>query len=764
MRKSGTTRKAPVMLLRAGMRCLYFTLALGVCYLTGLMMTTTKTRDDTSGHHLRLLQETGNLQNTGTETPTTASNMTYEQSCATTGYPNAYEPIGQGWLTCDALAGGGFMLLILGMLYTFLALAIIVDEFFVPALEIMTQRLNVSDDVAGATLMAAGGSAPELFTSFLGVFITKSDVGFGTIVGSAVFNVLFVIAMCALFSTEVLTLTPWPLARDCAYYTLSLGTLAIFFSFFRDASVDAKYQIMWWEALVLLLMYVGYVVLMSYNERLHIWVLSHVRKKNDNEIDDRSCLSGDVALEDQEDQDPREDTTTTAFTKLEKEKKLETKAHSNSDPCLPPPRKRSSPRPRRSSMTTSGQLRYPTHFRSGVLQILLSEHTMLETAAAHCIANVPGDARDVFRHMASTGTSKDTINFDEFLEMLREGLGADPTDEQALEAFATIDVDGNGLIREDEFCSWYDTSETRLAAEADRAFGLMDTDKNGSVSADELESVLRIVGYFSGDVHPNESLAELMSELDLNGDGLISKAEFDAWYRESVFFQNRVRELKMNRMSVEVSILEEEPASAMDRIFMRWPRGKASGFTKLNYIVTFPLMVLFFSHIPNVTLKSQEHWYGLTFVLAIMWIGIFSYFMVWFAETFGYVFGIPPEVMGLTFLAAGTSIPDLLSSVIVARQGKGDMAVSSSIGSNIFDILVGLPLPWFLSTLIRGAPQSVKSQSLGLSVLILLLMIFLVIGTIHLSKWKLTKSLAGVMLILYGVFLAQDLARVDFSK
>jgi sodium/potassium/calcium exchanger 2 len=51
--------------------------------------------------------------------------------------------------------------------------------------------------------------------------------------------------------------------------------------------------------------------------------------------------------------------------------------------------------------------------------------------------------------------------------------------------------------------------------------------------------------------------------------------------------------------------------------------------------------------------------------------------------------------MGLTFLAAGTSVPDLLTSVIVARQGHGDMAVSSSIGSNIFDVLVGLPFPWY---------------------------------------------------------------------
>lgn len=48
-----------------------------------------------------------------------------------------------------------------------------------------------------------------------------------------------------------------------------------------------------------------------------------------------------------------------------------------------------------------------------------------------------------------------------------------------------------------------------------------------------------------------------------------------------------------------------------------------------------------------------------------------------------------PLVMGLTLIAAGTSIPDLITSVIVARKGFGDMAVSSSVGSNIFDVTVG---------------------------------------------------------------------------
>lgn len=93
--------------------------------------------------------------------------------------------------------------------------------------------------------------------------------------------------------------------------------------------------------------------------------------------------------------------------------------------------------------------------------------------------------------------------------------------------------------------------------------------------------------------------------------------------------------------------------------------------------------------------------------MSIIWIGIFSYVMVSSAELTGNTIGIPSVVMGLVFLAAGTSVPDMLSSVVVAKQGKGDMAVSSSIGSNIFDVTVGLPIPWLLYGIINGCPVTV---------------------------------------------------------
>lgn len=48
--------------------------------------------------------------------------------------------------------------------------------------------------------MASGGSAPELATSFVGTHLAKNGVGFGTIVGSAIFNVLAVLSACAVFA------------------------------------------------------------------------------------------------------------------------------------------------------------------------------------------------------------------------------------------------------------------------------------------------------------------------------------------------------------------------------------------------------------------------------------------------------------------------------------------------------------------------------------------------------------------------------------
>ncbi|XP_034021544.1 sodium/potassium/calcium exchanger 2-like, partial [Thalassophryne amazonica] len=198
----------------------------------------------------RTLLQDQNLSGFPAETPMAMHSAELEMNHGD--YPRDY-------FTLEERRQGYVVLHMFGMLYMFIALAIVCDEFFVPALTVITEKLAISDDVAGATFMAAGGSAPELFTSVIGVFISHSNVGIGTIVGSAVFNILFVIGMCALFSREVLNLTWWPLFRDVSFYIMGLLMLITFF-------LDNQITLL--ESIGLLLCYTCYVTFMKFNAQV----------------------------------------------------------------------------------------------------------------------------------------------------------------------------------------------------------------------------------------------------------------------------------------------------------------------------------------------------------------------------------------------------------------------------------------------------------------------------------------------------------------
>jgi Ca2+/Na+ antiporter len=63
---------------------------------------------------------------------------------------------------------------------------------------------------------------------------------------------------------------------------------------------------------------------------------------------------------------------------------------------------------------------------------------------------------------------------------------------------------------------------------------------------------------------------------------------------------------------------------------------------------------------------------------------------------------MPDSLMAVTFIAIGTSIPDAYTSVIVVKQGMVDMGVSNIIGSNVFDLLIGLAFPWFIKSIFNN--------------------------------------------------------------
>ena len=143
-----------------------------------------------------------------------------------------------------------FILYILLIIILFYILARVCTRYFVYSLEVLAKKLKLSQDIAGATLMAFGGSAPE----FLIVVITlihpgnHANFGAGTIVGSAVFNILVVVGVAAIIHTANLS---WkPVVRDVIFYVIAIISL---FLVFQDGMVK------WFEALSLFCLYFVYL-------------------------------------------------------------------------------------------------------------------------------------------------------------------------------------------------------------------------------------------------------------------------------------------------------------------------------------------------------------------------------------------------------------------------------------------------------------------------------------------------------------------------
>ncbi|NWY51551.1 NCKX2 protein, partial [Chionis minor] len=568
------------------------------------------------GHQRTLLDFTEQNEN---GTPDLHAPMKYEaeQDNATDDHAKGEYP--KDLFSLEERRKGAVILHVTGMIYMFIALAIVCDEFFVPSLTVITEKLRISDDVAGATFMAAGGSAPELFTSLIGVFISHSNVGIGTIVGSAVFNILFVIGMCALFSREILNLTWWPLFRDVSFYIVDLILLIIFF---------LDNLIMWWESLTLLTAYFCYVTFMKFNVQVEEWVKKFLNRNKVEKVTTADAEGKSPNAGDKDDQ-----TLTT--------------------------------KPRLQRGGSSASL-HNSLMRNSIFQLMI--HT---------------------------------------LDPLAEELGSYGN----LKYYDTMTEEGRFKER-----------ASILHKIAKKKCQVEDSERqNGAANHGECSKKSAKV----------EVAVTPPSDSGPVQNGIAHNVEEEVNNEED----------------------EDQPLS------LAWPDTPRK---QLTYLLVLPIVFPLWASLPDVRKPRSRKFFPITFFGSISWIAFFSYLMVWWAHQVGETIGISEEIMGLTILAAGTSIPDLITSVIVARKGLGDMAVSSSVGSNIFDITVGLPLPWLLYAVINSfAPVTVSSNGLFCAIVLLFIMLLFVILSIAFCKWRMNKILGFLMFGLYFVFLVVSVLLED---
>ena len=645
---------------------------------------------------------------------------------------------------------GAILLHVIGMFYMFIALAIVCDEFFVPTLELMAEKFNLSDDVAGATLMAAGGSAPELFISFMGNFVAKSNVGFGTIIGSAVFNVLFVIGMCAIFSSVVLELTWWPLFRDCIFYAFDLLILLIFF---QDGKIE------WWEALILLCLYFSYVTFMSFNEKVEGWVkgkLASMRKSTSgivspegipsspvrpSELDAAAAAAAATAVHAAADAVAK--AKPTAVVDLASPEKEEAKPSGDVAVSVPAPvdltgmaggvgNKMTGHRAaRRMSVQIARRVHNFNKDREDNVELFKTDER-IEYSAPRVKVRVSTWQMMFRNELNSVGKKKGIWKKAAALALSRSV--ADLA-EKAIQKSMT-----DGDVRDKEANEAAPKGTEGLRSMVVESVEEAETDAGKDVEAAKpAPPVMTPAGHLAAT--NDDTKGSVNGNAKGGGD---EKGEGEGEGSDNG--------------SDDGDDDEDDEDGPLELI---WPDNTTD---RINFALTLPITACLYFTVPDVRREGSERWMLFGFFMSIAWIAVYTYFMVWWAAEVGQTAGVPEVVMGLTFLAAGTSVPDLMSSIIVAKQGLGDMAVSSSIGSNIFDVTMGLPLPWIIRSAVNGGdPTVVESGLLGFSLTLLLIMLVSVVVIIMLSKWRLTRMLGFGMFGLYGIFLLLALlAEYDF--
>ena len=178
-------------------------------------------------------------------------------------------------------------------------------------------------------------------------------------------------------------------------------------------------------------------------------------------------------------------------------------------------------------------------------------------------------------------------------------------------------------------------------------------------------------------------------------------------------------------------------------------RGKIAGWHQFESLVVGVLW--------RVTGAPEKNFIR-AFVVSIALIVALSYVLVEAMIVFSAGIGIPPVIVALTLLAAGTSAPDLMSSLDVAREGRGGMAVANAVGSNTFDLLVGLALPWTIALAFLGLSGiDVGTGDLWISIGILVATTLVLFAFLWTER-GLSRREGIVLLLLYAVFVLYTLA------
>jgi Sodium/calcium exchanger protein len=142
---------------------------------------------------------------------------------------------------------------------------------------------------------------------------------------------------------------------------------------------------------------------------------------------------------------------------------------------------------------------------------------------------------------------------------------------------------------------------------------------------------------------------------------------------------------------------------------------------KAFYYMVHPIRLMIYYSTPDVKIKGAKDRATLCVTMCVFWMAAASYVIMLGLIELCNLIQMEPAVMGLTVSAWAASYPALWSSLVVAKDGQGDIVIGNAFGSNVFSNYIGLGLPWLTFSLLNNSTSYDGVQDGGIVLCIVIL-------------------------------------------
>ncbi|PAV57265.1 hypothetical protein WR25_04691 isoform H [Diploscapter pachys] len=537
------------------------------------------------------------------------------------------------------------------MLYLFVTITCVADEFFGPSVSAIVAHLKISESIAGVTFLAFGNGAPDVFGSIASVLSAekpKADLALGDLLGGGCFVTMMVIATIVLtkpFKAEVsiqffLNLTvsnnklsnwlilfefqPFAMTRDIVCYFIAIGWILFVFLYRNEVYI--------WEPLVYLGIYAIYVVI--------VFVGNHFQQKRRKLKHRKSKAS-------------RSSMRTGNSANITRANSVVPDIH-----VLSVPENDSHP-PKRTSITFNNF--YAVHPSQK-----LSPNQMSNGTISHEDPGVDVIIEDAERSSSSSSSEEEFV-----VSRGRVFTGTEARIRAASIAPPPMKVDTWRLVLIDVYRHF------RPLSNGDDEWADM------NIFSKVMAIVkIPIVFAFKLTIPQNElswskAVAVILA---------ITCPQLLLFSIQGLFLFKLIK----NKI---YSALNMKPVSSGPGLFVYM----------FGVSAILIAIVLIFTRFDRAPKYYKEIYSYLGFLMSIAWIYWISAEVVSVVTMLGVISRIPHEVLGMTILAWSNSIGDLIADVSVVKQGYPRMAISAAIGGPLFNLLVGFGLPFSIARLQKKA-------------------------------------------------------------